>query len=745
MPNILLSLISLLSNGFNSIFLRAFNLIAGVGMGTAGAFVSNTGSMIGNTATAMLWSIEKFVLGIMEALEYTICSFLGIGSTIDDYTNFANTNGLTDTFVKTFKAIVGVAIVLMIIFTIFAIVRQEWQNITSKKGFSPEQNKKGPIVMKLFKGIMSIIVLPIAMVVIIGAVNSTLTAFNRAMKGDYDYTVASSVLATSSYDANKYRKYAEQNRRVPIVISAYNVKDYKPDQKDQLLTDIKSSVVQTRLTNVREKLYDVTKNLTFQESLVYENNQLINSSKYSDYYESFICTPEQYQIMAQFIDYAQLTQTNFYIRAVDDEFVDWRYVDDTVFDPNTKSLTINYRDLSDVNSNNSSADTYSITYSPSVEITSPISDALDSLKAILGVDEYSDIVYNEMEREENSLNVVKWANEKVSIHFSKNFDINKPETWTSTDEIIMYEFFHFSSNNDFANYSINDFSYIEAISNRNPVTIDAYKYVYREYYEDAGAYSPEKTMTLALINGNYYKTQLSNEEMDAYGDYYYVLSEYVEEGKDVKFLDPSYVSIYENDKDTLNDKTKYYQAQFKLSTGFDINKQSSWSYSDQIIMYEYYKDLSYANDWSSYTITDFIDGNVKMNTFTISEHPYNYSTKEFNINGNPKVYALINGTYYEVQLDATNKVYKLPNPTGKKFLDIISSGEQSHSFYNYVVKIDNYDKYGISTEETNKTADDFIIVKKDGVTNSYKYTQYFNNANAYCYYGVGDNSDTIYN
>ena len=87
-------------------------------------------------------------------------------------------------------------------------------------------------------------------------------------------------------------------------------------------------------------------------------------------------------------------------------------------------------------------------------------------------------------------------------------------------------------------------------------------------------------------------------------------------------------------------------------------------------MYEYYKDLSYANDWSSYTITDFIDGNVKMNTFTISEHPYNYSTKEFNINGNPKVYALINGTYYEVQFDGTNKVYKLPNPTGKKFLDI---------------------------------------------------------------------------
>ena len=86
--------------------------------------------------------------------------------------------------------------------------------------------KKGPIVMKLFKGIMSAILLPFAMIAIIGAVNSVLTAFNNALQGENQTTIAGQVLATSTYDTNKYRQYANNNKRVPVIINAYNVDDF---------------------------------------------------------------------------------------------------------------------------------------------------------------------------------------------------------------------------------------------------------------------------------------------------------------------------------------------------------------------------------------------------------------------------------------------------------------------------------------------------------------------------------------
>ena len=173
------------------------------------------------------WGITQFMLGVMEMFEFLAASFLGVGTTVDDYLNFADNNGLTASYMKTFKAVCGLAIVLMIIFTIMAIVRQEIANATDPNGFSSKQNDKTPIIMKLFKNIMSIIILPIAVVIIIGGVNSVLTAFRNAISGDSPHmTVAQTVLYTSSYDVNRARVYASSNKRVPAVIKYYDADQY---------------------------------------------------------------------------------------------------------------------------------------------------------------------------------------------------------------------------------------------------------------------------------------------------------------------------------------------------------------------------------------------------------------------------------------------------------------------------------------------------------------------------------------
>ena len=220
-------------------------LSMGLGFKFVIQILANVGLRIWNFLQSAIWTIIKWILGVVEAFEYIINQFLGIGYTVDDYYAFAKNTEFFNSLVKTFRAICGVGVVLLILFTIIAIIKQEYQNAVS--GMTPEGNNKTPIIINLLKKLVAMIALPIMMIFVVTGVNSILTSFSRALKGEVNMTVAAQVLAASSYDANKYRKYANENKRVPIVIQAYDADSYGSDQSEQLAYKIKSADVQTKL------------------------------------------------------------------------------------------------------------------------------------------------------------------------------------------------------------------------------------------------------------------------------------------------------------------------------------------------------------------------------------------------------------------------------------------------------------------------------------------------------------------
>ena len=445
MINMFSSILKLLPLEHGSSFLSAPLFLTFIGR-----LIVNLFNMLMNFITTCAWMIIKFVLGIMEALEYMINEFLGIDSTVNDMYEYATSVGSGATsFVtilsKTYRAVFAVSIVLLIIFTIYAIIKQEWQNATS---LNAKGNAKGPIILGMFKKMLYIVLLPLTMIFIITGVNSILTSFSRAMKGGLDVTVAAQVLSTATYDSNKYRYYAQQNKRIPIVIKAYDPALYDPDENELLIEKINSSEVQYAL---RTTASNISSNnlLSFKDSLQYKNNKLSNSTEYGDYYEKFICTAEQYQVMADFIDFAQKTNMPFQIKSIDDPNIEWMHVDSAVFNKEDAALTINYRDASDLDDDGSTKDSYTIEYSSGFEVTSPISDALDSIMALLGVGEYSDNLYKTMERDDDYVNLVQWQNEKVLIkltgtgeidkntHLPITFVLDDPTTWSRTDQLFM--------------------------------------------------------------------------------------------------------------------------------------------------------------------------------------------------------------------------------------------------------------------------------------------------------------------
>ena len=106
----------------------------------------------------LVWSVVSLIMTIMDALEYVAFSFLGIDMGITDFsrvTKLINFNELTNTF----RAISGLAILLMLIFTIVAMIRQEWS--IASAGFSQNgkeaSNPKIPFLTRILKNFVIIL------------------------------------------------------------------------------------------------------------------------------------------------------------------------------------------------------------------------------------------------------------------------------------------------------------------------------------------------------------------------------------------------------------------------------------------------------------------------------------------------------------------------------------------------------------------------------------------------------------
>ena len=120
MANLFLNLIYSLTAGLSSVVSRMQNFLGALSMEGIGVSGGNFVTGAKNFMNLVFWEIEKFILGILSVLEYIAYEFLGIGQGVDNYANFATKNNLTSTYTRTFKAVAVVAIILMIVFTIFA-------------------------------------------------------------------------------------------------------------------------------------------------------------------------------------------------------------------------------------------------------------------------------------------------------------------------------------------------------------------------------------------------------------------------------------------------------------------------------------------------------------------------------------------------------------------------------------------------------------------------------------------------
>ncbi len=198
----------------------------------AGLFFINLWQII---CTGFYW-VCKWLLALVDFLQYFIQKLIGLDYWLSNskYTlEGATGNDLlfnflfNDTVQKVFRALLGVFFVLLIIFTIFAIVKQEWSYITGNDFGNGKGNSKGQILRGSLKAIALVLVFPIVLCAGIISSNAILASLIKALSIDMSSTFGNTLFYASSMSANRYRIYANNDYRGPVsdTVSFYVITD----------------------------------------------------------------------------------------------------------------------------------------------------------------------------------------------------------------------------------------------------------------------------------------------------------------------------------------------------------------------------------------------------------------------------------------------------------------------------------------------------------------------------------------
>jgi len=260
-----------LANGLNNFF-------AGIS-GSVGAAVDNLPDPVTPGITQLLgegwladfaWALAgaisrffyiviRYVLNIVDFLQYFVKHLIGL-----DYWEKGNINietvGESDIIFRflydpgvqrVFKYMMGIFAVLLILFAIIALIRNQYLFAVEAKD---SDNNPMRVIKASLKSIFLVVIIPVLLICGILASNAVLAGLVNALNVNNRLTLGGQVFVSSAYDANRYRKYAETGLRYPV---AYDTLVEIPGKSGATAT----KRVKTTITPIKPN--DYTKNNKF--------------------------------------------------------------------------------------------------------------------------------------------------------------------------------------------------------------------------------------------------------------------------------------------------------------------------------------------------------------------------------------------------------------------------------------------------------------------------------------------------
>lgn len=333
--------------------------------------------------------IAKYILLFVDLCQVVIYKIAGIDADLDNLFQMPIFRFLLKKEVLTILgSLLIVGFVLLIVATIVALVKSEYQNAVEGDGKDPKVTAYKTVGKSLISLFMMVIT-PFIIIIVIVFSSVMLTSINNVLNpdGTENATLGGQVFVSAAYNANKYREYAANGQRIPILYDfddPYQLGTWQDYTSEELAKIYGSWDGLKYYENGLAKNYD-----SFASTLTYRDNKIYNSSSYTNF-ESFVSTPEQYYVMADFIDYAMAHDVKFYIKNARDEEVDWRAevapnvkLTDGVYDELNQTITLTYKDESNLSPYDNY---YNVVFETgNATATTPIQDAANTIAMIMGL------------------------------------------------------------------------------------------------------------------------------------------------------------------------------------------------------------------------------------------------------------------------------------------------------------------------------------------------------------------------
>lgn len=177
------------------------------------------------SVVSLFYWVVKWVLALVDFLQYFVQKLIGLDYWLNN--NVYSFEGAVesdllfsflynDTVQNVFRALCGVFIVLLIVFTIAAIIKSEWTYITGESFGDGKGNSKSKIMVNSMKAIAWVLVFPLILIVGIISSNAILASLVKALSIDMGSTFGSTLFYIGSQSANKYKIYADGGVRTPV-------------------------------------------------------------------------------------------------------------------------------------------------------------------------------------------------------------------------------------------------------------------------------------------------------------------------------------------------------------------------------------------------------------------------------------------------------------------------------------------------------------------------------------------------
>ena len=186
-----------------------------------GSWLTTAWAWMLNGIATLAYSICNFALGLIDFMQFLVQKLAGIDAWMNlsklDLNNLKETDIIfrflfDDTVLKVFRTMFSIFIVLLIVFSIVAIVKNQYN--AAVNGDDKLDHKK--TWTTIAKSILTVCLVPIVLIAGIITSNAILAGLAKAFNINGNLSLGGQLLVASSYDASTYRFYAKNGVRKAV-------------------------------------------------------------------------------------------------------------------------------------------------------------------------------------------------------------------------------------------------------------------------------------------------------------------------------------------------------------------------------------------------------------------------------------------------------------------------------------------------------------------------------------------------